>query len=99
MYQRRGRDSNPRCGVTRTRHFQCRAFGHSATSPSCGSCERVPRRTKRRYCIVTTPTGAVYYLGKLRLQKRLCETEFCQGQFLMSFLLQRGLPGRAAGIF
>ncbi len=37
--KRRGRDSNPRCSLTRTRHFQCRTIDHSVTSPS-------PRATK-----------------------------------------------------
>ncbi len=30
--ERRGWDSNPRCCLTRTRHFQCRTFGLSVTS-------------------------------------------------------------------
>jgi hypothetical protein len=32
--KRRGRDSNPWYGVTRTQHFQCCAFSRSATSPA-----------------------------------------------------------------
>src|SRR5437763_4279892 len=31
--QRRGRDSNPRYGLSRIQHFQCCSFGHSDTSP------------------------------------------------------------------
>jgi site-specific DNA recombinase len=30
---RRGRDSNPRCGLSRIQHFQCCSFSHSDTSP------------------------------------------------------------------
>jgi hypothetical protein len=31
--KRRGRDSNPRYGLSRIQHFQCCSFGHSDTSP------------------------------------------------------------------
>src|SRR5687767_128850 len=33
--QRRGRDSNPRMGLSPLQHFQCCSFGHSDTSPVC----------------------------------------------------------------
>ena len=33
LKKRRGRDSNSRDGLSRQQHFQCCAFGHSATSP------------------------------------------------------------------
>jgi site-specific DNA recombinase len=36
LLKRRGRDSNPRSGLSRLQHFQCCSFGHSDTSPENG---------------------------------------------------------------
>ena len=36
LFQRRGGDSNPRYGLSRTQHFQCCSFSHSDTSPDQG---------------------------------------------------------------
>ena len=33
LWERRGRDSNPRWGLSPIQHFQCCSFGHSDTSP------------------------------------------------------------------
>ena len=41
--KRRGRDSNSRDGLSRQQHFQCCAFGHSATSPKAPSRVRKKR--------------------------------------------------------
>jgi hypothetical protein len=46
--QRRGRDSNPRTGLSPLQHFQCCAFGRSATSPHA-VCRKV---------------GAIYTMGQ-----------------------------------
>jgi hypothetical protein len=43
--KRRGRDSNPRTGLSPLQHFQCCSFGHSDTSPV----DRSGDRRKGRY--------------------------------------------------